>query len=172
MTSGYTSSCSDPSLGSIAQIGPRSTTTTRGGGAVLEQRVPSSSYKCDQIEAPHVRGGDERPHAFTPVTVSAGGKIVHEHVISCGCRHQLCCEQTSHDVGKCPRAPTRRCGVFGRNIFVQNAGLIISAEVEFEVTRRHGKSITSAPWVGFARLIFSNLVYFLGSNSSLLPSAA
>jgi len=26
----------------------------------------------------------------------------------CGCRHLLCCEQTSHAVGKCPRKPTEK----------------------------------------------------------------
>src|SRR4030095_12475387 len=52
----------------------------------------------------------------------------------CGCRHLLCCEQTSHAVGKCPRAPTKRCGVFDRNIFVLSVGRITSVGVVFEVT--------------------------------------
>src|SRR5262245_37264293 len=30
----------------------------------------------------------------------------------CGCRHLLCCEQTAHAVGKCPRKPTEKMWSF------------------------------------------------------------
>jgi hypothetical protein len=35
----------------------------------------------------------------------------------CGCRHLLCCEQTSHAVGKCPRVPTEKMWSFRQEYF-------------------------------------------------------
>jgi hypothetical protein len=35
----------------------------------------------------------------------------------CGCRHLLCCEQTSHAVGKCPRVPTEKMWRFRQEYF-------------------------------------------------------
>jgi hypothetical protein len=50
----------------------------------------------------------------------------------CGCRHLLCCEQTSHAVGRCPRKPTEKMWSFG-SISARTAGRIISAGIGFEV---------------------------------------
>jgi hypothetical protein len=36
----------------------------------------------------------------------------------CGCRHLLCCEQTSHAVGKCPRLPTEKVWSFKVGVFL------------------------------------------------------
>ena len=35
----------------------------------------------------------------------------------CGCRHLLCCEHTSHAVGKCPRKPTEKMWSFRQEYF-------------------------------------------------------
>jgi hypothetical protein len=36
----------------------------------------------------------------------------------CGCRHLLCCEQTSRAVGKCPRLPTEKVWSFKVGVFL------------------------------------------------------
>jgi hypothetical protein len=40
----------------------------------------------------------------------------------CGCRHLLCCKQTSHAVGKCPRAPTEKMWSFRLEYFCAQCG--------------------------------------------------
>jgi hypothetical protein len=78
------------------------------------------------------------PRTYSEIDkIRAEGAWVNEPVGPnvCGCRHLLCCEQTSHAVGKCPRAATEKMCILRQEYFCSQ-----SREYHFGGSRRHHRS--------------------------------
>ena len=67
-----------------------------------------------------------------------------------GCRHLLCCEQTSHAVGRCPRVPTEKMWSLRQEYFCSECSAYVCAR---NILREARSDRAAVPRMGDTRIL-------------------